>query len=183
MNNIVITENGVLYREKLFKLSEISDFLKIIPKKINIIISDEDILIKKYMNYDKLKGLDKLVEEDFFSGNGILIDNVYDNKKSELILYGIRDTGINIFYKNNIKSIIPIQKLVSDYLTKVNKIENSKFIFKFNSKVYFGLIENGALIEAKVLRRIDEGEEEDFRSMENIKEIFLEIKNKKILIS
>ena len=36
------------YNEKLFKFSETNEILKKVPKRVNIIIADEDLLIKVY---------------------------------------------------------------------------------------------------------------------------------------
>lgn len=183
MENIVITKSGILYSGKIFRFSEVNCFLKIIPKRINIIIADEEILIKRYSNYDKGRNLKELVEEDFFSGNGILIDNTYDSKKKELILYGVRDNYIKLFYKNKIKSIIPIQKLVANHLVKVNKHKDLKFKFKFQDKIYLGLIKNENLVENKIINEKYYEDISCFNEIKDEKEVFLEIKDNKILIS
>ena len=147
MDNIVITEKGMIYKERFFELYEYQDLLKIIPRKVNLIIADENILIKTYEDYENIKNIKSLIDEDFFSGNGILIDNIYNHKNKKLIIYGIRSNNINIFYENNINSIKPIQKIVADYLVKVNKFENIKFIFGFNEKTYLNT--NNALYQGE----------------------------------
>ena len=177
MDNIVITEKGMIYKERFFELYEYQDLLKIIPRKVNLIIADENILIKTYENYENIKNIKSLIDEDFFSGNGILIDNIYNHKNKKLIIYGIRSNNVNIFYENNINSIKPIQKIVADYLVKVNKFENIKFIFGFNEKTYLNLIEDGKLVESKLVDKLDNEKKED------IKQVIIKISSKKIEIS
>lgn len=177
MNNIVITEKGMFYKERFFETYEYQELLKIVPKKVNLIIADENILIKTYEDYERIKDIKSLIDEDFFSGNGILIDNIYNPKNKKLIIYGVRSNNVNIFYENNINSIRPIQKIVADYLVKVNKVENMEFIFKFNEKTYFNLIEDGKLVESKLV------DNSDIEKNEEIKKVIIKISSKKIEIS
>lgn len=177
MNNIVITEGDFLYNERSFKFSEYDELLRIIPRKVSLIIADEKILIKTYEGYENIKNIKTLIDEDFFSGNGILIDHIYNLKNKRLIVYGIRNSNINIFYKNNINSIKPIQKIVADYLVKTNKVEKIKFIFEFNGKTYLNLIKDGNLVESKLVDKLDNEKDEDIRKV-NIK-----ISSKKIEMS
>jgi len=184
MNNIVITERGYIYNERIFNLSEVNSFLEKTPKNINIIIADENILIKRYMNYEKDDiNLNKLIKDDFFSGNGLLLDNIYIKKNKELIIYGVRDNYIKLFYERNIKKIMPIQILVSKYLIKNYKYKNLKFIFKFYGKIYFGLIESGNLIDTKVFNEKDEKINEFLNDKNEVKIVNILIKNKKVIIS
>ena len=158
MKDIIIsTKDDFIFKNKLYDEIAIKSVVK---KEMDLIIFEENILIKKFENIKKANEsvVEKIVREEFGHENDILIHYEHDKKRKKLYLYSMGNGRKvkNIVNKVKVLRIKPIQFYIKTIVErKIKNLRNYIIIIKLREVIYSLYIEENFIVESFMKNKND----------------------------
>ena len=158
MKDIIIsTKDDFIFKNKLYDEIAIKSVVK---KEMDLIIFEENILIKKFENIKKANEsvVEKIVREEFGHENDILIHYEHDKKRKKLYLYSMGNGRKvkNIVNKVKVLRIKPIQFYIKTIVErKIKNLRNYIIIIELREIIYSLYIEENFIVESFMKNKND----------------------------
>ena len=158
MKDIIIsTKDDFIFKNKLYDEIAIKSVVK---KEMDLIIFEENILIKKFENIKKANEsvVEKIVREEFGHENDILIHYEHDKKRKKLYLYSMGNGRKvkNIVNKVKVLRIKPIQFYIKTIVErKIKNLRNYIIIIELREIIYSLYIEGNFIVESFMKNKND----------------------------
>lgn len=154
---IVSTKDDFIFKNKLYDEIAIKSVVK---KEMDLIIFEENILIKKFENIKKANEsvVEKIVREEFGHENDILIHYEHDKKRKKLYLYSMGNGRKvkNIVNKVKVLRIKPIQFYIKTIVErKIKNLRNYIIIIELREIIYSLYIEENFIVESFMKNKND----------------------------
>lgn len=148
---IIVKKKSFIYNQEEYGFDQVDDIIHLLKSNIKIIIVEEDLYIKQFMNNMKKLNINKFVEykinNDFPQNGDILYDYAVKKNSNIISIYYIRgakriekllDTANNIEIK-------PIQFIIKEVMRKFlrDNTFSCKVLFKFSEYYYYLSFKNG----------------------------------------
>lgn len=158
MKDIIIsTKDDFIFKNKLYDEIAIKSVVK---KEMDLIIFEENILIKKFENIKKANEsvVEKIVREEFGHENDILIHYEHDKKRKKLYLYSMGNGRKvkNIVNKVKVLRIKPIQFYIKTIVErKIKNLRNYIIIIELREIIYSLYIEENFIVKSFMKNKND----------------------------
>lgn len=162
MNTVIIAKNKYIFKDKIYEDNEIDSILNKCSKKIRVIITEENLLIKicDKVELNSEEAIEKNILSNLIIDEDTLVDYKVDKKLKRIYVYSVKQ-GIKvskILLKAEKMLVEPIQYILINILKKKFRCKNSyKALVKINNHIYFICVENNNLIYSKTIEEKEEG--------------------------
>ena len=162
MNTVIIAKNKYIFKDKIYEDNEINSILNKCSKKIRVIITEENLLIKicEKVELNSEEAIEKNILSNLIIDEDTLVDYKVDKKLKRIYVYSVKQ-GIKvskILLKAEKMLVEPIQYILINILKKKFRCKNSyKALVKINNHIYFICVENNNLIYSKTIEEKEEG--------------------------
>lgn len=162
MNTVIIEKNKYIFKDKIYEDNEIDSILNKCSKKIRVIITEENLLIKicEKVELNSEEAIEKNILSNLIIDEDTLVDYKVDKKLKRIYVYSVKQ-GIKvskILLKAEKMLVEPIQYILINILKKKFRCKNSyKALVKINNHIYFICVENNNLIYSKTIEEKEEG--------------------------
>lgn len=162
MNTVIIAKNKYIFKDKIYEDNEIDSILNKCSKKIRVIITEENLLIKicEKVELNSEEAIEKNILSNLIIDEDTLVDYKVDKKLKRIYVYSVKQ-GIKvskILLKAEKMLVEPIQYILINILKKKFRCKNSyKALVKINNHIYFICVENNNLIYSKTIEEKEEG--------------------------
>lgn len=162
MNTVIIAKNKYIFKDKIYEDNEIDSILNKCSKKIRVIITEENLLIKicEKVELNSEEAIEKNILSNLIIDEDTLVDYKVDKKLKRMYVYSVKQ-GIKvskILLKAEKMLVEPIQYILINILKKKFRCKNSyKALVKINNHIYFICVENNNLIYSKTIEEKEEG--------------------------
>jgi hypothetical protein len=160
---IIIRKNSFIYNKEEYRFDEIDNIVHLLKPNIKIIILEEELYIKQFINNITKNNINKLVEykinNEFPQNGDILYDYIYRKKSNIISIYYIRgakriekllDSASNLEIK-------PIQFIVKDVMRKFlkNNMFDCNVLVKLEEYYYYLSFKEGLFHYGVIEKEID----------------------------
>ena len=162
MNTVIIAKNKYIFKDKIYEDNEIDSILNKCSKKIRVILTEENLLIKicDKVELNSEEAIEKNILSNLIIDEDTLVDYKVDKKLKRIYVYSVKQ-GIKvskILLKAEKMLVEPIQYILINILKKKFRCKNSyKALVKINNHIYFICVENNNLIYSKTIEEKEEG--------------------------